>query len=338
MDLKEILLEYQNRREKNELILEKKKEIFLNEHKNIKNLDDQIYKLSNDIVKIIFQNTDEIEKEEKINNIKKEISILEKEKDNQIKKLNISDDFFIVKYNCEICKDTGFITQNGKTKKCHCLEQKILNQRYNDSNLSKLEENFDTFNLEYYSDNKVNNEKSSRLNMIEILNIAKEFVADFNKSNAKYKNLIFLGKTGLGKTFLSNAIAKEILKKGYTVFYQTSPNLFNQLMQDKINNISAYNALIYNLLNVDLLIIDDFGVENITDSKMVEIFNIINGRIIKNKSTLISTNLLMENLIKYYDDRIVSRILGNYTKKIFYGEDIRIKKARLQKNNGQANK
>ena len=83
------------------------------------------------------------------------------------------------------------------------------------------------------------------------------------------------------------------------------------------------------ILNVDLLIIDDLGTECINNMKFTELFNIINTRLLnQNKitKTIISTNLSLKNLYSNYDERIVSRIIGNYDICYFFGDDIRFKK------------
>jgi DNA replication protein DnaC len=90
--------------------------------------------------------------------------------------------------------------------------------------------------------------------------------------------------------------------------------------KDFINTIS----------NVDLLIIDDLGTETPNKMKIDELFTVINQRLLNQGNhitkTIISTNLLMEDLFNIYEERICSRIIGNYDICLFYGEDIRIKK------------
>ena len=82
-----------------------------------------------------------------------------------------------------------------------------------------------------------------------------------------------------------------------------------------------------NILNVDLLIIDDLGTEGKNGIKLTELFNILNTRLLNNKSTktIISTNLSLQNLFNNYDERIVSRIVGNYNICYFFGDDIRFR-------------
>ena len=121
---------------------------------------------------------------------------------------------------------------------------------------------------------------------------------------------------------MSEAIGQEILKKGNTVLYQTAPKLLSKLMEYKVLDIKKYNELNDFLSTVDLLILDDFGSENITEAKYNE------------KSMIISTNLGLKDIYKVYTDRVVSRIIGEFKGYNFKGADIRILKAKEQREVG----
>jgi DNA replication protein dnaC len=133
---------------------------------------------------------------------------------------------------------------------------------------------------------------------------------------------------------LSEAIGQELLKKGNTVLYQTAPKLLSKLMEYKVLDIKKYNEMEDFLSTVDLLILDDFGSENITEAKKEEILNIINSRINNQKSMIISTNLSLKDIYKVYTDRVVSRIIGEFNGYNFKGADIRILKAKEQRKAG----
>ena len=141
-------------------------------------------------------------------------------------------------------------------------------------------------------------------------------------------------KQDFGKTFLSEAIGQELLKKGNTVLYQTAPKLLSKLMEYKVLDIKKYNEMEDFLSTVDLLILDDFGSENITEAKKEEILNIINSRINNQKSMIISTNLSLKDIYKVYTDRVVSRIIGEFNGYNFKGADIRILKAKEKRKAG----
>lgn len=232
-----------------------------------------------------------------------------------------------------MCKDTGFVEKNGTTSMCTCLKQRIYDVAYNKSNMGNLErENFSTFNIKIFSDkpNKelYKSENSPRQNMEIIKEKARSFIENFDDPNEK--NLLFTGNTGLGKTFLTNCIASEVLKQGKTVLYQTAPVMLDTIVDEKFGKTDS--KLSYNVLDVDLLIIDDLGAETQNNYKIEQVFNIINTRLLnqnhKITKTIISTNLTIEELFNVYTSRIGSRLAGNYRFLRFYGEDLRLKKSK----------
>ena len=133
-----------------------------------------------------------------------------------------------------------------------------------------------------------------------------------------------------GKTFMSNCIAQELLKKGKTVLYQTAPVLLESVIDYKMNKQKNYNDNIYkSVLSVDLLIIDDLGTESLNSMKLSELFTILNTRILNLNNritkTIISTNLSIREIFSTYEERIGSRIAGYYDIYYFFGDDLRFK-------------
>lgn len=131
-----------------------------------------------------------------------------------------------------------------------------------------------------------------------------------------------------GKTFMSNCIASELLKKGKTVLYQTAPVLLESVIDYKLSRNKNVENNIYNsVLNVDLLIIDDLGTESLNTMKLSELFTILNTRILnlnnKITKTIISTNLNINDIFNNYEERIGSRIAGYYDIYYFFGDDLR---------------
>ena len=196
---------------------------------------------------------------------------------------------------------------------CNCLKQKLINISYNKSNLSNLQkENFDNFNLNKFS-NKIDIEKykmniSPRENIKAIKKASQDFIENFE--DPEKKNLFFTGNTGLGKTYMTNCIANELLKRGKTVLYQTAPVLLETIIDNKLNKYktSDTNAFYEQVLTADLLIIDDLGTEVQNSMKLSELFTILNTRILnlnnKITKTIISTNLSIEKIFKTYEERI----------------------------------
>ena len=325
--MSDILRKYENKRNLALSNAEKKKEELYAKVPRLQEIEDTINKFSIKSVKSILL-ADANEKDKVMEEFNKEIKKLKNEKSNILKSLGLNEDYLKPSYNCPLCEDTGYIVTEYSNKMCNCLKQELLNIAYNKSNLNNLStENFSTFNFNKYSDkvdyDKYNINISPRDNMKNILKIVKNFIYNFD--NTAQKNLLFTGNTGLGKTFLSNCIANEILNINKTVLYQTAPIMLDSIIDHRFNR---NNGEIYNyILSVDLLIIDDLGTESMNSLKFTELFNIINSRILSNNTkTLISTNLSVNELLKNYDERIFSRFAGNYDICRFFGDDIRLMK------------
>jgi len=332
---REIQKEYDDNRKKALDEAQKKKEAFYLEHPEFRDIDDEINKNGVCMTKsIIFVDNDAV-RAAKIEELKNKIEELKEKKRNLLKKLNVDESYFEPEFTCKMCEDTGTVGSLEGAKLCNCFRQKIINHTYNKSQMYSIDkENFSTFNEDLFSDEvdsaRYKSDKSPRENILNIKKRSEDFVKNF--SNEDNKNLIFIGSTGLGKTFMSNCIAKEALEAGKTVLYQTAGKLMEIVMDYRMNRDNgSIDASQYNeIFEVDLLIIDDLGTENVTEARLSELFNIINTRIINGKKkgirTLISTNKELKDLINYYDQRIVSRILGNFDVYRFFGEDIRLMK------------
>ncbi len=224
-------------------------------------------------------------------------------------------------YYCKDCHDTGFIG----SMKCHCFRQAVVDLLYSQSNLKKVleNENFHTFSFNYYSETNIDPStgKSARDTMLRNYNAAKDFISNFDSQT---QNMLFYGEPGRGKTFLSNCIANELLKTGHTVLYLTAHQLFEILSKTKDEETLTENQDY--VLSCDLLILDDLGSEYSNAYTISRLNNVINERLVNNKSTIISTNLDLQDIRATYGERDFSRIIGNYRLLKFFGDDIRLKK------------
>ena len=226
-------------------------------------------------------------------------------------------------YDCPDCKDTGYIDN----KKCHCFQKAVIDMLYTQSNLKNIlqEENFDTFSLSYYSANHIDPKTgtSSLANMQKAYTAARDFVDTFGR---EFRNLFLYGDTGVGKTFLSNCIAKELIDRSHSVIYLSSFELFDTLAKSKFGKDETANQMNEHIFDCDLLIIDDLGTELANSFTVSQLFLCLNERLLRRKSTIISTNLSLESLVDIYSERTFSRITSNYTMLKLTGDDIRIKK------------
>ncbi|MDH8678488.1 ATP-binding protein [Fusibacter bizertensis] len=315
----DILEAYRRVQDKNKADRKYRKQLLYDKIPRLAQIDLQMSQLSADISKHILKsprNTEAL-----LSNLKQQLDGLKSEKAVLLTDHNIPADYLDIQYNCKKCKDTGFTKDNMR---CSCFTQKLISKAYEMSGIEQQleKQNFDQFKLDVFSTQILPKEKlSQRENMMRILSEAESFVSTFPNG----KNMLFFGSSGLGKTFMCNCIAKSLLDKGYSVIYQTPFSIINILEKktftDKNNPFiqMAYEQL----FEVDLLIIDDLGTESANTFTISEFYNIINSRILKEKSTIISTNIKLSEIVSFYNDRIDSRLKGHYQMLKFYGPDIR---------------
>lgn len=234
---------------------------------------------------------------------------LQDEKKKLLVKYGYDENALNITYHCPDCKDTGFIG----SRRCKCHKELLKNiERENLSKIAPLDDcTFDAFKTEYYPDT----ERAERIRA-NCLKYATNFTTNS-------KSIIFYGGTGLGKTHLSLAIANVAINRGYSVVYGTAQNILNDLQNEnfgRTDNIRYYERAV---LNCDLLIIDDLGTEFKSAYTVAELYNIINSRILAKLPTIISTNSTPQELEEKYDQRVTSRIIGEYAPLVLQGNDIR---------------
>lgn len=261
--------------------------------------------------------------EDALSILKEQIRVLSEQKTSLMVSAGFPADYLEPIYDCQDCKDTGYI--DGK--KCHCFQKAIIDLLYTQSNLKNVlqEENFDTFSLVYHSDKHIDpaTGRSALTNIKNAYFTACDFVDTFAD---EFRNLFLYGDTGVGKTFLSNCIAKELIDRAYSVIYLTAFELFDTLAKRKFEKDDAAENMCEHIFDCDLLIIDDLGTEMSNTFTVSQLFLCLNERLLRRKSTIISTNISLESLVEIYSERIFSRITSNYTMLKLTGDDIRIKK------------
>jgi DNA replication protein DnaC len=289
----------------------------------LKELEEEIISLSAQSGRMALRGDDSA-----LNDLTEKVSKLNARKTELLVREGLPTDYLQMHFQCNKCQDTGYI---GKAK-CNCFKQAIADLMYSDSNIKAIlaNENFSKFSFRYYSDDFVDDSLglSPLSNMQKVVAGCKNFVKHFSKNR---DNLLLLGNTGVGKTFLANCIAKELLDQGYTVIYLTAFRLFDILekhkfSRDEDSSQTASNQFDY-ILECDLLIIDDLGTELNNSFTNSQLYLIINERLLRQKSTIISTNLSLTNINTTYGERIFSRIVSSYSVQRIIGEDIRLLKA-----------
>lgn len=218
-------------------------------------------------------------------------------------------------YACPDCKDTGLL--DGRL--CHCFLQLERSIAYENLSMSvPLDRSgFDSFSLDLYRSDPRAYEQMER-----VLHTCQKYVETFRASS---HSLLFKGGTGLGKTHLSLAIAREVIQKGFGVIYISAQSLAAALEKERFQKFDPEETGTEEQLNTcDLLILDDLGTEFHTAYTDAVLYSIVNTRMLSGKPTIISTNLTLQELEKTYSERFASRITGYYDKLEFLGSDVRV--------------
>jgi DNA replication protein DnaC len=317
--------EYELKKNKSARLYQEKMEHMYDKIPRVKEIDETLSKLGFELVALVLRQG--ADREKAVADMQETEEALRYERGKLLKKHKYTPQYFDEAYACSACKDTAFINN----ERCNCLKQRLINKHYEMSNLSKILniENFGNFKLDYYTDEP--DEKygvSPRMLIQKNVEKCKDFIKSFeNKTEDTCTvNLFLYGDTGLGKTYLCNCVAKELLDNGHSVLYLTAPELFKNIEtirfgKEKDNEtLTEKMELVY---STDLLIVDDLGSEFSTAVTASEFFNILNMRLLNRKQTIFSTNLMPKDLADIYTDRVTSRIVGNFNMLLFVGDDIR---------------
>ncbi len=229
--------------------------------------------------------------------------------------------------SCPICGDTGFLSDG---KPCACLIRLYNAEQTRELSplLKNGQESFDTFRTAYYPVEPLSpNTPAPRVQMERIFRICRNYAEGFMPGSG---NLLFTGMPGLGKTFLSACIAREVAAKGFSVAYDTAVTLLSAFEQEKFSRSAEEQAdaasRVRQLKGCDLLILDDLGTELSSAFTQSALYTLLDGRIRSGRSTIISTNLDRDAIRERYGPALSSRLEGEYQYLRFIGKDIRAQK------------
>ena len=224
---------------------------------------------------------------------------------------------------CSVCGGSGYVG----TTMCECLRELCRQEQKKEvSILSGSKETFNQFRLDYYPD-RVDPKygASPRTIMERNFQNCRRYALTFTPHAG---NLLFVGGTGLGKTFLSACIARAVADRGYSVVYESAAHLFGKLEQAKFSPSEENRREAARFTECDLLIVDDLGTEMPGQFVTAALYTLLNDRILGNLPMVISTNLNVEEISRRYSPQIASRLHGSFQRLTFVGEDIRVLKNR----------
>lgn len=309
-----IITEYENQRALNERERDERVRKVYKIVPEIEEIDKQISVIGRETLRKILADPDKTEVKEEMHT---KFEVLKQRKKEILTKYNIPLDYDKIKYRCSLCKDTGSIEGVGR---CSCFKQKVIDNLYEQSNMKELlkKQNFNMFRDDFYSKRPLRGfEKTPYENIKNIKDFCVKFINNFDKPS---KSLLFYGDTGLGKTYMSSCIGKELMDRNKTVLYIRASRLFRLFDDERFGRLEED---IKGLYKSDLLIIDDLGTEAFSKNNASFIIDLINDRINNDKKMIINTNMNFEGLEKLYTKRFSSRLLDSFDMMYFYGDDIR---------------
>lgn len=320
---RDIMFEYDQVRTENQRRLDQRYEELYEKFPELKKIHHTLVELSVQQARLELLNPEQAQDRDR--EYREQREALSARKAEILRENHYPEDYLDPIYRCSDCKDTGYIDGTP----CHCLTRAKLDILYENSNLQDVlsSENFSQFDETLYDDSTVDDNLSltPRENIRRVKKLCLDFVRHFDQS---CENLLFYGPTGVGKTFLTHCIAKELLDTSHTVVYLTSLQLFDILEKNKFQKqeFDVTNEQIAYILSCDLLIIDDLGTELSNAFTSSQLYYLIEERRTGCRSTIISTNLSFSDIRERYSERILSRFIGYYDFKQIVGEDIRIQK------------
>lgn len=310
-----IIKSFEEKQNRNRRLLEERTAYVYSHIEGYKALDDSIASISVSQGKKLLEGDDSA-----LDELKKTIGELSSMKKQLLLSAGLPADYLDPVYDCPDCRDTGYQGNN----KCHCFKQAIITMLYEQSGIQSVleNENFSSLSYDYYEGEDLTRFKNTVVT-------CKNFINNFNSD---YHNLFFYGTVGTGKSFLSGCVAKELIENGHSVIYFSAAGLFDTLSKIKFDykNQDGLHKEYEDLFQCDLLIVDDLGTEYTNNLINSELFSLINDRHIRQKATIISTNLSLEDFRNRYSDRVFSRITSNYEICKLTGPDIRMYKKRQQ--------
>ena len=302
-----------NRRNQAEHDLEKRKSLIYAKLPRLREIEKELSSTGFSIAKAVMSQTGKVET--LLDDLQRRNMVLQDERALLLSQAGLSKSDLQLHHSCEVCSDTGYTN----AVMCDCLRSLIRVITYQDlcQDFPLEYMTFDRFNLSYYKG-------ESHETMAQILTFCQQYADDFNP---RFSHSIFMhGGTGLGKTHLSLSIINKVILKGYTAVYGSWQGFASKMEEQKFTAGMSMETTSDPLTSCDLLILDDVGSEFVTPFVISALHQIINTRINRDLPTIISSNLTISGFNGLYNERIASRILGEFSELCFVGTDVRKQK------------
>lgn len=223
---------------------------------------------------------------------------------------------------CPLCNGTEWILteKDGITTavECKCRERAAMSRRLRFADIPEAFRGMDlkTFRTDVYR------QPDSKKTVTDACRIIKAYLEDFGTQREQGMGLFIWSRTkGSGKTRIAAGIANELMKS-YAVKFAVSLTILQEIKNTWRRDAEYSESRLLDALNtVDVLIIDDFGVESPAAWINDKMYQIINERYINKKVTIFTSNESLDSL--RYDDRITNRIKERTYQIAFPEESVR---------------
>ena len=244
----------------------------------------------------------------------------------RLKQLGLPEDYLSLRYRCSVCKDTGYVGE-APARFCDCFQAALRLRMHEDGSMAGVDEqNFERFDASFIPETPIEGTSyDQRTLLVGAKNLCEQYANDFPETRAR--NLVLIGESGLGKTFLLNSIFARVVDRGGSAVRITAYRMFEAMRRQHIGNEPDFEGF-SSLLETPLLLIDDLGTEPLMRNITIEyLFMLLNERLAARRHTVVATNLTPVQLKERYGERVASRLLDRSSGVIVQlkGKDLRTK-------------
>jgi len=254
-------------------------------------------------------------KNDSYKNLKANLETLRTEKSKILSLLKLKESDLKPKYSCKKCLDSGFV--NGRPCECY-KKRKNFELIKAFGLLANKDCSFASF------DTKICKNEKQAENLKKIAEILEKWAGKY-PNNTK-NNIVIVGKTGVGKTYLTSCLANELLEKDVSVCFITSFDLNESFLKYHTSFDKTKSTWLEPFIEADVLFIDDLGTEpilkNVTKNYL---YLVLSERERFGRPVIITTNLMLDELNNRYDERICSRLCNKRNTNLIFidGDDLR---------------
>lgn len=298
-DLSRIL---ENRRIRSEVIQKGKYEYLMQRYPQLQQIEEEIAKTTSQSLLLSLEGDTDQE-------LLPKLEQLEAQRKTIIAECGLSEVDLMLQPACSLCQDTGYVKTIGSDGKeryafCACTRELLAPVLLGRAGVEKYPEySFEKGNVEYLAGVPKLKDAYGKLQKLA--------------EQCRVPNLVFYGPSGKGKTFLAVAIAREYAKQGHTSLVMRQADCV-ELMQEHRRVIGSYYTPSQKeknieerreyLIDADLLVLDDLGVEARTPNTQADLIYILDERVLAGKTTIITTNYNMDALKERYGGRVFERL------------------------------